>query len=180
MDRGNNMGKKTDKDTIEDEVNENGSDLEELDQADQKPLEVPENPKEKINELENNWKRALADYKNLEKRVSEDRVEIVRFANRTLILKMIWVLDNLEALEKHSDDDGIEMILKEFRQILVDEGLEEIDTEGKKFDESEMEAIELVDGDEGKVIEEVQNGYKLHNKIIRPAKVKVGQPTKEN
>lgn len=174
------MGKKTDKDIIENEVSESGSTPEKVDQKDQENRENSENPEEKIKELVNNWKRALADYKNLEKRVAEDHVEIVRFANRTLILKLLWVLDNLEALEKHSNDNSIEIILKEFRQILIDEGTEEIEADGKDFDESEMEAIELVDGDEGKVIEVTQKGYKLHNKVIRPAKVKVGQPKKEN
>jgi molecular chaperone GrpE len=179
VDRGNNMGKKTDKDTIEDKVSENASGPEEqLENQTEENLEVPENSAE-IDELTNNWKRALADYKNLEKRVAEDRLEVVRFANRTLILKLLAVFDNLEVLQKHSEDEGIEMILKEFRQILNDEDLQEIEAEGKKFDEAEMEAVELVDGKEGKVMEVTQKGYKLHKKVIRPAQVKVGQSKKE-
>lgn len=139
-----------------------------------KDLKRIEELEQKIYELENNWKRALADYKNLEKRVTEEREEIFKFANQILISKLIFIMDSLEMLGDHLNDMGLNMILKEFRQILNDEGLEEIEAEGKDFDTGVMEAIEMIEGEEGKVIEVTQKGYMLRNKVIRPAKVKVG------
>jgi molecular chaperone GrpE len=135
---------------------------------------------EKIAELENSWKRALADYQNLEKRVIEERKEYIGFANRILISKLINVLDSLEILNKHTDDEGIKLIVKEFKQILSDEGLEEIKTEGEDFNMLVMEAAEMVEGESGKVIEVISKGYKLKDKVIRPAKVKVGLGKKED
>ncbi len=137
----------------------------------------------KIAELENNWKRALADYKNLEKRVAEERVEIVRYANQTVLLKMLTVLDNLELLAQHNPDESIKLIMKEFTQILTDEGVEKIQADGMDFDQNLMDAVEMVEVENkkeiGKVIKVGQNGYKLFGKVIRPAKVTVGSQKEE-
>ena len=134
---------------------------------------------QKLSEMENNWKRALADYKNLEKRIVEERVDFVSYSNSLLISRLLNVLDNLENLEKHNGDMGLKLTLKEFRQILNEEGLLEIDTLGKGFDSNTMEAIETVEGEERKAVEVVLKGYMLKNKLLRPAKVKVGQKQKE-
>ena len=134
---------------------------------------------QKLSEMENNWKRALADYKNLEKRIVEERVDFVSYSTSLLISRLLNVLDNLENLEKHNGDMGFKLTLKEFRQILNEEGLLEIDTLGKGFDSNTMEAIETVEGEEGKAVEVVLKGYMLKNKLLRPAKVKVGQKQKE-
>ena len=129
----------------------------------------------RVGELENNWKRALADYKNLEKRTAEERDQIISFSNLVLISQLIPVLDNLELMEKHLGDAALSMIVKEFKQVLTNEGLEEIDASGKEFDPITMEAVETVDGEPNKVIEIVQKGYLLKNKLIRPTRVKVGK-----
>ena len=134
---------------------------------------------QKLSEMENNWKRALADYKNLEKRIVEERVDFVSYSTSLLISRLLNVLDNLENLEKHNGDMGFKLTLKEFRQILNEEGLLEIDTLGKDFDSNTMEAIETVEGEERKAVEVVLKGYMLKNKLLRPAKVKVGQKHKE-
>lgn len=125
-------------------------------------------------ELENNWKRALADYKNLEKRVAEEREVFLTFANASLILRVLSVLDNLEMTSMHNDDEGLKMTIKEFKRILEEEGVKEINVDGKDFDSESMEAIEKVPGDENKVIEVLQKGYLFKNKVLRPARVKVG------
>jgi molecular chaperone GrpE len=130
---------------------------------------------ERIAELENNWKRALADYKNLEKRIAEERNEIRTYANSVLILRFLPVLDNLEMVLQHVKDAGLEFTLKEFRQILEDEGLKEINPADSGFDALTMEAVETVEGDDGKVIEVLRKGYLLNDRLIRPARVKVGQ-----
>lgn len=134
----------------------------------------------RVEELENNWKRALADYKNLEKRVSEEKEAWALFSNSVLISKLLPFLDNLEMLEKHIDDVGLKLTVKDFRQTLFDEGVSLIEVEGKAFDPDTMDAVEKVDGEEGRVVEVVQKGYKFKNKVLRPARVKVGGNKEEN
>ena len=129
---------------------------------------------DQIKELENNWKRALADYRNLEKRVAEEKEIFLMFANSMLILKALPVLDNLESLSSHIDDEGLKMTIKHFKQVLEEEGVKEIKSEGEKFDPEKMEAIEKVRGEEGKVIEVTQKGYAMKDKVLRPVRVKVG------
>jgi molecular chaperone GrpE len=134
---------------------------------------------QRVIELENNWKRALADYRNLQKRTAEEKETTMRFANQFLIAKLLFIVDSLELMVIHFENEGLSLILKEFKQILSDEGLEEIDVAGKNFDENLMDALETVNVDsaelQDKVVEIVQKGYTLRGKILRPAKVKVGK-----
>ena len=130
---------------------------------------------DKLDEMENNWKRALADYKNLQKRVEEEKSEMILLSNISLVSRLIPVLDNLELMEKHLKDEGIKLIAKEFKQVLKDVGVEELDVESKDFDPAVMEAVEVVEGKEGKVLEVTQKGYKIFDKLLRPARVKVGK-----
>ncbi len=132
----------------------------------------------KTEELESSWKRALADYKNLEKRVEEDKESWVFFANEGLLKKLLPIVDNLERLEKHFKDRGFELIVKELRSVLKESGVEEVKTDGHDFDPMKMEAIETVEGEKNKVVETVLKGYSLRNKLIRPAIVKVGNGEK--
>lgn len=131
--------------------------------------------KQQLVEMENNWKRALADYKNLEKRVVEERSAIIQFAGSIFASKLLPILDSLEMLEMHLKDVGLNLTLKEFKQILKSEGLEEIEVFGKAFDPSNMEAIEVADGEKDKVLEILQKGYLFREKLLRPARVKVGK-----
>jgi len=130
--------------------------------------------KKKIEELENKWKRALADYDNLRKRVKKEKEGFVKFSNASLIDKLLPALDSLEKCTEHLKDKGLELSLEQFKKVLESEGLKEIEAEGEKFDPELMDAVEMVRGDKNKVIEVVLKGYMLNNKILRPAKVKVG------
>ena len=104
------------------------------------------------------------------------------FANATLITDLLPALDDLErALENASDDfdgptwvDGIRLIYRKLKAVLEDQGLLEIEAEGKEFDPNLHEAVMCVEGEEGKVCEQIQKGYKLRDRLLRPAKVKVG------
>jgi len=116
----------------------------------------------------------LADYRNLQKRVEEEKDDFVQYATSTLIRKLLSVFDNLEMVNKHTNDIGLQMVVKELRQVLGDEGLKEIETENLEYDLNTMEAIEMVPGEENKVIEVLQKGYFFKDKLIRPARVKVG------
>ncbi|NMB70492.1 nucleotide exchange factor GrpE [candidate division WWE3 bacterium] len=129
-------------------------------------------------DLENNWKRALADYRNLQKRVEEEKMDFIQYATSTLVRRFLGVLDNLEMLNKHTNDAGLQMIVKELKQVLSDEGLREIEAENQEYDLNTMEAIEMVAGEKNLVTEVLQKGYFLKDKLIRPARVKVGNGEK--
>lgn len=133
-----------------------------------------------LKEVTENWKRAVADYQNLEKRTQRDREEFAQFASKQLIEKLLPVLDTLEIAAQHVKDNGLNLAIETFKKALQEEGLERIDTNNRKFDPFEMECIETISGKKDDfVCEQIQAGYKLKGKVIRPAQVKVGKE-KEN
>ncbi len=131
--------------------------------------------KRQLAEMENDWKRALADYKNLEKRAIEERGELILFGISLFAVKLLPVLDSLEMLETHLNDVGLNLTIKEFKQILKGEGILEIGVLEKTFDPNNMEAIEVVEGEKDKVMGVLQKGYLFKEKLLRPARVKVGK-----
>ena len=131
--------------------------------------------KKRVEELENQTKRVLADYRNLEQRVESQRGEWMLNANKTLLLNILPVLDTLMLANKHSQDQNLKVSLQQFLDVLKKEGIEKIETAGKEFDPHLMEVIEVVEGEEGRVIEELRAGYTLYEKVLRPAHVKVGK-----
>jgi len=134
-----------------------------------------------------NWQRAQADFINYKRRIEQERSETVNFANSTLILNLLPVLDDLErALDSVSEKlagltwvDGIVLIYRKLRAILEGHGLTEIKAVGEPFDPNLHEAVLYGEGEEGKVIEELQKGYKLHDRVLRPTIVKVGKEKEE-
>ncbi len=133
---------------------------------------------ELLEECNDKYKRALADYQNLEKRVLEERREWIKSSNKQLLLRLLPVLDTLILASKHSEDQSLKISVQQFLEVLKQEGVEKIETENKMFDPKYMECIETVDGTDGKVIEEIRPGYKLHDSVIRVAQVKVGKGEK--
>lgn len=129
---------------------------------------------EKVSEMEGNWKRALADYKNLVERTNKEKKQFTDFANEVLVLKLLAVFDSLEMLGKYNQDQGLSLTIKQFEQVLKEEGLKEIETMGKEFNANEMEGIEMVSGEKDKVVEVLTKGFYLKEKLLRPARVKVG------
>lgn len=130
-----------------------------------------------IKTLEDNWKRALADYQNLMKRVETDKKEFVKFQTANMLSKLLPTLDILELAATHSQDQGVKMAVKQFQDVLASEGLQEIIPQnGEVYDHQIHECIETVPGDADDVIAEmVQKGYKIGDFVIRPAKVKVSK-----
>lgn len=128
----------------------------------------------KTKELEEKWKRALADYANLEKRVQKEQSEFTKFSNSLLLGKLLRVLDSLYLCVKNIRDKGLMIVLRQFEDILKGEGLEEIEAEGKTFDPHLMEVVEIIEGPKDQVMAVVQKGYRLNEKVLRPVKVKVG------
>jgi molecular chaperone GrpE len=136
---------------------------------------------EKVTDLDNKYKRALADYQNLEKRVREERSEWIKSANQQLLLRLLPALDTVMLASQHTEDKGIKATVDHFLSTLQSEGIEKIETKDKEFDPSTMEVIQTMDGKDGKVLQEVRAGYILYGKLLRPAQVVVGQvKTEEN
>lgn len=132
------------------------------------------------------WQRERADFLNYKKGELERVGEIIKYAGTGLIFKFLPLLDNFELAEKKlpkelKDDENIKGLLQikaQFKDILKKQGIEEIESLDKKFDPNfheVVEEIEVKDKESGVVIEEVQKGYKIHGKVLRPAKVKVSK-----
>ncbi len=121
--------------------------------------------------------RALADYDNLSKRIERERQDLGKIASVGVIIKLLPVLDNLEAAQEHLKDAGLAISIGEFKKILSEEGLTEIRPKaGDEFNENEMEAIEVVDGEgnNNTIAEVVLAGWKYSDgTVVRHAKVKV-------
>ena len=128
-----------------------------------------------VKKLEDLWKRALADYQNLEKRIALEKEEFVKFANRNLILRILPAIDSLEKAEEYLKDEGLSLALRQLKEGLSSEGLEKIEVRGKDFNPEEMECVAVGEGEEGKVLEETRAGYRLNGKVLRVAQVKVGK-----
>ena len=139
--------------------------------------------KEKSNKYLANWQRAEADFSNYKKRAEQEKNDTTTFANWALILNLLPVLDDLErAVSSLPQElvnltwvDGILLIHRKLRAVLESQGLTEIEAIEKTFDPSLHEAVAHMEGKEGMVINEVQKGYKLKNKLLRPALVVVGK-----
>lgn len=131
--------------------------------------------KQKVEELENSYKRALADYQNLQKRSAEERFNWLKIANAELLLRLLPVLDTLILAHKHTGTEELKVGINQFVDSLKAEGVIRIETAGKMFDPQMMEAIEVEKGDDGKVIDEKRAGFMIHDKLLRPAQVKVGK-----
>lgn len=130
-----------------------------------------------IHDLTNAWKKALADYQNLEKHVHEQRFEWAQYATKQMVVKLLPVLENLEKVEKHLNDKGLSLIVSEFKRVLVSEGIKEMEIKlgETEFDANTMQCVQAIPGPENKVLEVSQKGYYLGNTLLRPATVIVGQ-----
>ena len=130
----------------------------------------------KPKEFDDQLKRALADYQNLEKRVEEERKLLSKLSASLLIEKLLPVLDNLEKAQVHLKDEGLEIVIKQFNDILTGEGVEEVAAEGAQFNPNFHEAVESQQGEHDNVVIKVlTKGYKIEDTILRPAKVIVSK-----
>ena len=152
---------------------ENNKDSSSFNEIKKDKMENDKNGKEKnyFEELQ----RLQAEFENFRKRVENERLRILRNANEDLIIKLLSVLDNFELALKHIDDKGVIMIYSEFYSILEKEGLKTIKTDGK-FDPKTHEAlIQEVGKENEEILEEIQKGYTLNDKVIRASKVKISK-----
>lgn len=133
--------------------------------------------------LKDSFQRLQADFTNYKRRQENEKQEIYKYASESLITKLLSVKDNFDrALEDVNEEDpfveGVKLIRDEFNNILESEGLEEIESDNEKFDANLHHAVfmeENEDVDSEHIIETFQKGYKLKDKVIRPAMVKVSK-----
>jgi len=141
-----------------------------------------------VEQLKVQLARALADYDNLKKRVEAEKETWFKVASGRVVGKFLDIMDMISDAQKHLNDQGLAIVLDEFRKAIVKEGFEEIPIEvgTTEFDSEMMEAVEAVQGGEdNKVSEVVQSGWRakesvLGSFVVRPAKVKVFKNQVEN
>lgn len=133
------------------------------------------------------WQRARADFLNYRKEEIERLGELFKYANEEFLLKLLPVLDSLERAEKEASEEekkssvvqGCFLVITQLKEFLKKQGIEQVHTQGEKFNPEVHEALGVVDppaggGRESDVIaEEMEKGYLLHGKLLRPAKVKL-------
>ena len=139
---------------------------------------------EAVAELNERIVRLTADFDNFRKRAQREKDEARQFANQGLLEKLLPVLDNFEmALTAVKDADpsvrdGVQMILDQLMGVLKESGVEPVDAMGQPFDPNLHEALsqeETTEVEEGTVVQQVQRGYKLNDRLVRPARVVVAK-----
>jgi molecular chaperone GrpE len=148
--------------------------------------------KERAAKADEHWERLLrttADFDNFKKRAAREKQEAIKFANEGLLQKLVPLLDNLDiALAAtqtaqpeggQSLQAGVKMICQQLKSVLAEAGLEEVDAAGKPFDPNLHEAVsqtETLEVPEGHVFQQLRKGYKLRERLLRPASVVVAKP----
>lgn len=167
-------------------VEEKGEEaIEELEALRQRLAEA----EKKVEEYLDQWRRAAADLANYRKRVEKEQAELSKYANAVLITRILPILDDFQRAFQTIPDslrgltwiDGIVLIERKLQAILEQEGLTPIEAVGQPFDPLFHEAVlyeETTDHEDGQVIAELQKGYKLHDRVLRPALVKVAKAPK--
>jgi len=174
-----NISEKSDAETVKNET-------EELTEEERLRKELAE-AEENIADREDKYLRLSAEFDNYRKRTMKEKAELIKSAGEKVITAILPVLDDMErairTMKKTEDADalleGVELIYNKFLKVLGQEGLKKIETEGKDFDTDYHEAIAMVpapdEESKGKILDCVQTGYTLNDKVIRHAKVAVAQ-----
>ncbi|MBP7359264.1 MAG: nucleotide exchange factor GrpE [Prevotella sp.] len=170
--------------TVKDEDSQKEANSQEDEQEIKDPLELAN---AKIDELKDKYLRAVAEFDNYRKRTIKEKAELILNGSERTISAVLPILDDMERALANSDKtedpkvlkEGMDLIFQKFGKVLEGLGLKKIDTTDKDFDTDFHEAIAMVPGmgedKKGKVLDCVQAGYTLNDKVIRHAKVAVGQ-----
>jgi molecular chaperone GrpE len=136
--------------------------------------------KVKMEEYLNGWRRAKADYENLQKQVEQEKESLIKFSNMNLLVSLIPIYQNLQLSFDHLSDDlqnhdwvrGIDFIKNDFKKMLEQNNVEEIVPQvGDEFDPRIHEAVEKNDEKKGAITNIKSNGFKVNGKVFLPAKV---------
>lgn len=140
--------------------------------------------KDKYNNFEDLYKRAIADYQNLRKQTVKEKEEFAKYANANIILEILPIYENLKIAVEHADKKdhdewlkGVRYVIKQFEDLLQNNGVEIINPVDSEFNPEEHEAVEQMEAKDeeqaNKVAKVIKQGYKMRDKIIQPAKVAV-------
>ncbi len=137
-----------------------------------------------------NWQRTSADFSNYKRRTEGEREVVAQFASAILIGKLLAVLDDFDRALDHVPPeahdgwvDGVRLVERKLRGLLEAEGVTAIEAVGRPFDPNVHEAVvheETADHPDNEVIGELQRGYRLHDRVLRPALVRVANNPKEH
>ena len=132
------------------------------------------------------YQRLAADFDNYKRRTRQELGDRTQYSNEELLRKLLPILDNLRRALDHAPEDvdrnwyeGVRLVARQFEDTLRAQGLSTIPAVGEKFDPSQHEAIaseETDEQEEGTIVEEMQPGYRLHERVLRPTLVKVAHP----
>ncbi|MGA2667571.1 MAG: nucleotide exchange factor GrpE [Ignavibacteria bacterium] len=161
--------------------NDRTEDTDEI-KAEPSVLEQPLNYEAKINELKDKFLRKAAEFENYKRRMDSELSSFYKYANENLIIELLPVLDDfdrvLNSWDKEHDAEnfkkGVDLIYDKFKKVLSKQGLKEMDSKGKKFDVNLHDALLQTPSDDAEpdtVIDEIEKGYLLKDKVIRHAKV---------
>lgn len=142
--------------------------------------------KKKTDEYLDNWRRTAAEFQNFKRRAEKDKADYGQYANQRLLKRMLDVLDSFDAGFKAIPEqfknepwvEGMRAVERQMLQILEGEGVKPIEAKGKDFDPNFHEAMlyEPSPGaSEGQILDELQRGYMLHDRVLRPSRVKVAK-----
>ena len=145
-----------------------------------------EEESQKVKEHLDQWKRSAAEFSNYRKRNEKERGELIKFTNALLITRLLPVLDDLERafqtlpenMRHFTWTDGVALVHRKLEAILEQEGLKAIEARGNPFDPTLHQSImyeETTEFDDGIILEELQKGYELNERVIRPSLVKVAK-----
>jgi molecular chaperone GrpE len=142
---------------------------------------------DELNDLRDKYVRLSAEFDNYRKRTLKEKMELTKSAGESILLNIIPVVDDfergMESMDKASDIEavkqGVHLIYNKFKEFLKQSGVKEIEAMGKEFDTDEHDAVTNIpapsDDQKGKVVDVIEKGYKLHDKVIRFSKVVVGE-----
>jgi molecular chaperone GrpE len=144
------------------------------------------NSQAKASEYLEGWQRSRAEFANFKKRVERDQSQVYQNAAGQIIKRYLEVLDDLERALKNRPKEGegavwangIELVYRKLQTILENEGIQAMDSAGKQFDPTQHEAVTSEDSDQyesGQIIEVLQQGYTIGDKVLRPALVRVAR-----
>ncbi len=143
---------------------------------------------ELTNDFEEKYLRACADLENFRKQVERDKIDFAKFAGENILTALLPVLENFKRASAHRPEnlaknewaDGIAAIEKQFESTLAELGLRKIAAKvGADFDANRHEVIATGAGESGKILDLVEDGFELSGKILRAAKVRVGDGTED-
>ncbi|MBL7055077.1 nucleotide exchange factor GrpE [Candidatus Woesearchaeota archaeon] len=166
----------------EKKIEEKFEKLKKITESDRKRKEKKADEKEEINELTDSLQHLQAEFENYKKRIDKEKQEFVKYAKSDLIVKLLPSLDSFELALKHTSDKekfikGTELIFAQIYSLLESEGLRPIKAIGETFDPYKHEVLikQESDKEEDMILEELQKGYMLNDRVLRHSKVKVSK-----